>query len=77
MSQQHRQYTRWAVPAVPDPDKEIFMRIGDQDTLLPTMIMAYSNPRWYDFVSAPYNVPFGEFIEDRTETEVFKDAAMP
>ena len=50
------------------------MRIGDQETPLPTMIMAYSNPRWYDFVSAPYNVPFGEFIEDRIETEVFKDA---
>lgn len=50
------------------------MRIGDRDILLPTMIMAYSNPRWYDFISAGYNVPFGEFIEDRVETEVFKDA---
>ena len=49
------------------------MRIGNQETPLPTMIMAYSNPRWYDFVSAPYNVPFGDFIEDRIETEVFKD----
>lgn len=50
------------------------MRVGDNEVLLPTMNMAYSNPRWYDFVSASYNVPFGEFIEDRIETEVFKDA---
>lgn len=50
------------------------MRVGDRDILLPTMNMAYSNPRWYDFVSAAYNVPFGEFIEDRVETEVFRDA---
>jgi 5-methyltetrahydropteroyltriglutamate--homocysteine methyltransferase len=49
------------------------MRIGDQDTLLPTMIMAYSNPRWFDFISAGHNVPFGDFIEDRVETEIFKD----
>ncbi|MCX9190906.1 2-hydroxypropyl-CoM lyase [Carbonactinospora thermoautotrophica] len=50
------------------------MRLSDKDVLLPTMIMAYSNPRWYDFVAASYNVPFGDFIEDRIETEVFKDA---
>ncbi|MGE0297022.1 2-hydroxypropyl-CoM lyase [Pseudonocardia sp.] len=47
--------------------------MGDRDILLPTMTMAYSNPRWYDFISASYNVPFGDLIEDRVETEVFKD----
>jgi methionine synthase II (cobalamin-independent) len=50
------------------------MRVGNTDILLPTMNMAYSNPKWYDFVAAGYNVPFGEFVEDTVEAEVFKDA---
>lgn len=50
------------------------MQIGSRDVLLPTMNMAYSNPKWYDFVAAGYNVPFGEFVEDTVEAEVYKDA---
>ena len=50
------------------------MRIGKNQILLPTMNMAYSNPKWYDFVAASYNVPFGEFVEDTVQAEVFKDA---
>lgn len=50
------------------------MQIGTTDVLLPTMNMAYSNPKWYDSVAAGYNVPFGAFIEDTVEAEVYKDA---
>lgn len=50
------------------------MRIGSNDVFLPTMNMAYSNPKWYDFVAAGYNVPFGALVEDTVQAEVFKDA---
>jgi methionine synthase II (cobalamin-independent) len=50
------------------------MRVGSKDVLLPTMNMAYSNPKWYDFVAASYNAPFGEFVEDTVQAEVYADA---
>jgi 5-methyltetrahydropteroyltriglutamate--homocysteine methyltransferase len=50
------------------------MRIGNRDVLLPTMNMAYSNPKWYDVLAAGYNVPFGGLVEDTVQAEVFKDA---
>jgi 5-methyltetrahydropteroyltriglutamate--homocysteine methyltransferase len=49
------------------------MRIGAEDVFLPTMNMAYSNPKWYDFLAAGYNVPFGGLVEDTVQAEVFND----
>ena len=50
------------------------MRIGSNDTLLPTaMVGNYPNPRWYDgHAFATY--PKGEFVYDAISREAYEDA---